>query len=126
MLDFKGYLGWENGLKEIMRRQHIAVVPSRSEGTPRVILECMSQGVCMIASNVGGIPSVVKDGYNGCLIQPGEAHQLREKILMLAGDENLRRKLILRGFETSRSCTLEIFVGHFKKAIEAVSNEHKI
>lgn len=122
-LMFSGYVGWDGGLKEIVGSSDIAIVPSRSEGTPRVILECMSQGVAVIASRLGGIPSVVDDEVNGLLVEPGSPPDLKQKIVILANDLERRKRLILRGLETARQNTVEHFAGHFEKAIADLTNE---
>lgn len=114
---FYGYVGWEGGLKEIIRKSDIAIVPSRSEGTPRVVLECMAQGVAVIASRLGGIPSVIEDGVNGLLIESGSPQDLNVKIVILGNDLEYRKSLILRGLETARRNTIDEFASHFERAI---------
>jgi glycosyltransferase involved in cell wall biosynthesis len=116
-IKFRGPLTWHGGLRDEARSHDIAVVPSRSEGTPRVILECMSQGVAVIASRVGGIPTIVDDLVNGVLTEPGNAKDLQQKVEYLANNPDFRKKLILRGLETARRNTIEMFAGHFEKAI---------
>lgn len=122
-LEFRGYVGWESGLKDIIRMQDIAIVPSRSEGTPRVILECMSQGVPVIASDTGGIPTIICHEANGILVEPGNAPELAQKIMMLWKDDNRRKELILNALKTAKQNTIEQFTRHFTQAIERLSNE---
>ncbi len=122
-IDFMGYRSWGSGLKEIIRGHDIAIVPSRSEGTPRVILEFMSQGVCVVASNLGGIPSIIRDGQNGVLVTPGEPQVLANEIRALAINAEWRKKLILHGIKTAQEHTIEEFVKPFVKAVEQVKNE---
>lgn len=69
------------------------VIPSRTEGTPRTILEAFAFGKPVIASNVGGIPEVVKDGENGVLVEYGDVHSLAKATLSLTLDEELRERL---------------------------------
>ena len=47
----------------------------------------------MVASRVGGLPEIVKDGVNGLLIEPRDPGQIRDAILRLYGDEDLRRRM---------------------------------
>lgn len=122
-LDFKGYLGWSNGLKNIIQENDIAIVPSRSEGTPRVVLECMSQGVPVIASRIGGIPTVIQDTVNGLLVEPGNVQDLRQKIMFLSNDLECRKKLISCGIRTASENTITQFSSHFIRAVEQLSNE---
>ena len=58
----------------------IFVLPSLSEGVPRALLEAMACGLFIIATNVGGIPDVVKDGWNGILVEPNNPNVLTKAI----------------------------------------------
>jgi len=69
------------------------VVPSLFEGIPTTMLEAMAVGKPVIASRVGGIPEVIKDGVNGLLVEPGNPYDLAEKIMMLSELRDLRLKL---------------------------------
>ena len=122
-IEFKGYKSWGSGLKEIIRGHDIAIVPSRSEGTPRVILEFMSQGVCVVASRLGGIPSIIQDGQNGVLVTPGDPFALAGEIMSLASNAEWRKKLILHGIQTAHRHTVDEFVKPFIHAVEHLRNE---
>lgn len=55
---------------EIYSKIDLLVVPSKMEALPLVIFEAMSRGIPVVASNVGGIPEIIKNGYNGFLAEP--------------------------------------------------------
>lgn len=65
---------------------NVLVLPSKdmSEGFGLTLLEANASGKPVIASNVGGIPSVVKSGYNGLLVPPNDAGALAKAIARLA------------------------------------------
>ena len=69
------------------------VLPSLAEGLPLVLLEAMSFGKSVIATKVPGNIDVVKDGWNGVLVEPKNAVQLAEKIDLLLTDSALRERL---------------------------------
>jgi glycosyltransferase involved in cell wall biosynthesis len=73
-------------LPEYYAASDVTVLPSKdqSEGFGLTILEANATGKPVIASNVGGIPSVVRHGYNGLLVQPNDASRLAEAILYLS------------------------------------------
>jgi glycosyltransferase involved in cell wall biosynthesis len=77
------FLGWRDDVEEIMPLFDIFVLPSMNEGMGRVLVEAMAAGRPVIASNVGGIPDLVKDGCNGLLVPPGDSKVLAESILRL-------------------------------------------
>lgn len=73
------------------------VLPSHTEGLPRVILEAQASGVPVIATKVGGIPEVIDDGKNGLLIQPRSPSELTTAIDKLANNKELRSSLADQG-----------------------------
>ena len=64
----------------------IAVLPSLGEGFPLSALEAIASGLPLIASNVGGLPDIVKEGENGYLVEPQNEEVLAERILSLLLD----------------------------------------
>ena len=80
-------------VKDVMKDCYVFVLPSLSEGLPRVLLEAMALSKPVIASRVGGIPEIVKDGVNGFLIEPKDEMVLIDRLVMLLENESLARKL---------------------------------
>lgn len=70
----------------------VVVVPSRGEGLGLAAVEALACGRPVVASNVGGLPEVVKDGENGLLVSPDDPAALRDAIERL-GDDRLRERL---------------------------------
>jgi glycosyltransferase involved in cell wall biosynthesis len=73
------------------------VVPSIYETFPMVVLEAMVCSKPVIASNVGGIPTMVKHGKNGFLVKPSDVGELEIFISKLCADPNLSSKMGLVG-----------------------------
>jgi glycosyltransferase involved in cell wall biosynthesis len=71
-------------LPEILAKTDVAVIPSRSENYPFVVRECLHAGVPVIASRVGGIPEIIKDGENGLLFESNNYRDLTNKLRFLA------------------------------------------
>lgn len=71
---FVHYVGWISGDDKaaLLNRADVFILPSYNEGLPISILEVMSYAMPVIATRVGGIPTIVEPGRNGLLIAPGD------------------------------------------------------
>lgn len=87
----------------------VLVVPSRSEGTPRVLIEARSFGCPVVATRVGGIPTSVEDGIDGLLVPPGDPDALAAALLRLASDRDLHTRLVAAGLARARRTTVDVF-----------------
>lgn len=81
------FAGWVNGSTkaQLLNNCDVYILPSYNEGLPVSVLEAMAHGKPVISTNVGGIPEIVKPGFNGWLFQPGD-HQALNTILREAMD----------------------------------------
>jgi len=97
----------------------VFVLPSRCEGMGRVILEAMAAGVPVIGSDLGGIPTLIRDGENGFLMPFEDKAILEARLRALLSDPELRRRLGVKGFEMAHSEFREsIYCDRFVKMIE--------
>ncbi len=78
------FLGIRADVAELLSQCDIFVLPSDWEGVPLTILEAMAAGKPVIATAVGGVPELVKDGETGILIPPQDTQALAQAILKLA------------------------------------------
>lgn len=74
--------------------------PVRKEGLGLVVLEAMASSKVVVATDVGGIPSIIKDKVNGFLVEPGKPELLVEPVLSLLNDKELYKKMAKAGIET--------------------------
>jgi glycosyltransferase involved in cell wall biosynthesis len=63
-----------------MAASDVLCLPSRSEGTPNVVVEALASGVPVVATRVGGVPELVRQGENGLLVPPEDAPALAEAL----------------------------------------------
>jgi glycosyltransferase involved in cell wall biosynthesis len=80
---------FQANVSEIIACFDIAVLPSFFEGMGRVLLEAMAMEKPVVASRVGGIPDLVKNGINGYLTTPGDVEGLANALKKLLNDKNL-------------------------------------
>jgi glycosyltransferase involved in cell wall biosynthesis len=108
----------------------ILVLPSLREGLPRVILEAMSVGTTVVATNVGGIPEVINSSEVGMLVQPSNVEQLFQAIVYLLQNENDRiEKSIVAHRLLEHHFTLEIFQENVRQLyaqLRQLLHEHQL
>ena len=75
----------------------VVVISSRSEGSPNVLLEALAAGAPLVATSVGGIPEMVKDGEHALLVPHGNPRQMANSINRILSDADLARSLVERG-----------------------------
>jgi len=100
--DYLGWVGADRRLQELLAAD-VLVLPSRSEGQPMVVIEAMTVGTAIVASNVGGIPDTVTHGVEALLVPPGNVSALAEALQRLASDPELRAALGERGRVRARA-----------------------
>lgn len=89
------WLGWldEEAKQRELARSAVFVLSSTSEGLPVALLEAMSWGRAVVATEVGGVPDVVSDGKEAVLAPPGDAGALAQAIRSLLEDPQRCRRL---------------------------------
>lgn len=90
--DYITFTGWidEDDLLSSYRRATVFCLPSHSEGLPVSILEAMSQGLTVIATPVGGVPDIIKHGYNGILVPVMNESALADSLIFSLSNEQFR------------------------------------
>ena len=68
------------------------VLPSRSEGLGRVVVEAFCRGRGVVGSRVGGIPDIVDDGVSGILVEPGDPQALADALVRVLCDRPLAER----------------------------------
>ena len=71
----------------------VIVPPIWYDNAPQVVFEALSAGVPVIGARIGGIPDFVRDHENGLLFLPGDAQDLAGKLLAVASDRSLLKRL---------------------------------
>ena len=111
---------------EIMRQAAVFVLPSRNEGLPRALIEAMAAGVPVIASDVAGIPFLLRGGECGWLFPSGDVNGLVGSLRACLGDAKLRALMGARAHQHAHEDLNEsVYVQAFTRMIHAASNGHK-
>jgi glycosyltransferase involved in cell wall biosynthesis len=83
----------QSEIAAVLDEATVLVLPSRSEGMGRVIIEAFCRGRPVIGSRVGGIPDLVEDGANGLLVESGDTDALVEALERVLTDKELAERL---------------------------------
>jgi glycosyltransferase involved in cell wall biosynthesis len=85
--------GQQSNMPAVYAAMDIFVLPSLNEGLPMTVLEAMAASKPVIATRVGAIPSVIRDGENGLLVAPKDSEALQNAVASLLNDPERRRRL---------------------------------
>jgi glycosyltransferase involved in cell wall biosynthesis len=85
--------GQQSNMPAVYAAMDIFVLPSLNEGLPMTVLEAMAASKPVIATRVGAIPSVIRDGENGLLLVPKDTEGLRNAVASLLNDPGRRKRL---------------------------------
>lgn len=86
-----------DGLRAYFTQANLLVLPTREDNCPMVVLEAMAAGVPVVASQVGGIPDLIRDGKTGLFCDPESAASMRDAVEKLLTDTTLAARLVENG-----------------------------
>ena len=96
----------------------ILALPSRCEGTARVLIEGMAAGIPLMGSDVGGTPFVIQDGENGFVVPRGDSRALEAALRELLSDPDLRSRMGASGYRRAHEeLTEKAYVSQFARMI---------
>jgi glycosyltransferase involved in cell wall biosynthesis len=114
---FSGNVSDRKVLENYYLNADIFVLPSLTEGTPKAMLEAMAYGLPIIASRVGGIPEIIRDGVEGVLVTPQDQEGLVNALKHLAQDRQLLTAMGQAARARSRCFTKDLI---FQKITEKI------
>jgi glycosyltransferase involved in cell wall biosynthesis len=113
------FLGWRNDVGDILEVSDLFVLPSINEGMGRAVIEAMSAGLAVVATNVGGVPTIVEGGETGLLVEPQDPALLSDAIGHLLSHPKKRIGMGQNGHTRASEFSDEKMVQH----LEAVYQE---
>ena len=110
-------------IAEIIGRCSVFVLASRTESMGRVLVESMAAGKPRIATNVGGIPTVIEHGVDGLLVEAENTDELSVALARLLSDPELRERMGAAAAERAkREFSAELYYKNldalFKKVLD--------
>lgn len=108
-------------IRDLIEASSILVLPSRSEGMGRVLLEAALLGRARIGSRAGGIPSVIDDGVDGLLFDTGDAADLARALRRVMSSPELCAQLGHNARERAlREFTEDRYIAHYRDVIASL------
>lgn len=102
---FTGYIVDRDILARIFLEHDVFVLPSISEGTPKVLIEAMARGLVIVATGIGGIPDIITDHENGLLVPAKSEEEIAGAVKEILENQALRKKLRDNGYTCARNFT---------------------
>ena len=101
-IEFRGSRSRDDALRTVAGAE-AALLSSDWENLPHFAVEALSVGVPVIATSVGGVPEVVRDGENGLLVSPGRPEELAVALRRVLEEAGLRDRLVGGGETVGRN-----------------------
>lgn len=99
----------------------VYVLASRTDSSPRVLREAMASKKPIIASNIDGVPELIKDGYNGLLFEKENVDDLAQKIRLVLRNKTLAASLAENGYSyVQKYLSEECYIQNYKKLIDDI------
>jgi len=89
LIDKVIFTGYREDVENLMAIMDIFVLTSLREGLPRVLVQAAAVGMPSIAFNVDGVPEIIKENYNGFLVEPRNVERLADRIKKYIDDKEL-------------------------------------
>jgi N-acetyl-alpha-D-glucosaminyl L-malate synthase BshA len=96
-------VGIVDEVNDILSESDLLLLPSSMESFGLVALEAMAASLPVVATNIGGIPEVVKHNINGFLSEVGDTDDMANNIVKLIKDKNLYKKFSEESREIARN-----------------------
>jgi len=118
--------GWIEHKEKVaaLHAHTMLVLPSHTEGIPNVILEAMATKTPIVATSVGGMKEILRDGENALIAEVNNPADLSKKICQMLQDSDLRTRLFENAYrDAAEKYDIGIIKGQFIRIIESAMNE---
>ncbi|OPX96115.1 MAG: GDP-mannose-dependent alpha-(1-6)-phosphatidylinositol monomannoside mannosyltransferase [Syntrophorhabdus sp. PtaB.Bin006] len=117
--------GEQKNMDKVYKLADCVVIPSLREGLPYVLLEAAAFGIPVIASNVGGIPAIIKHNESGILVAPGQPQELESAMRTFVDSRESAYAMAKRAQQTVRhGYSAQAMVRQLEKIYDQLRSEH--
>lgn len=115
-------MGWtpHNEVPDYLNKLRLLVLPSYSEGLPMIILEAMACGTPVLATPVGGVPDLIKDGRTGFILENNSSECIRKNVIRALNHPRLDEIIINARRVIEQEYTYEVAVERYRRILEKI------
>jgi glycosyltransferase involved in cell wall biosynthesis len=106
----------------LMAAADAVVLSSAWENFPHGVVEALAMGTPVVATRVGGVPEVVRDGENGLLVDPGDVAELGGALQRILGDEGLRSRVAANAAPSVARYSADAIYGRLEQILERAAS----
>lgn len=110
--------GYTQNVEHYLEGFDMLIHPSLSEGFGMAIIEAMAFGIPVVASKVGGIPNIIKNNYNGLLVEPMNSAELLNQVKRLFNDSLLRESISQNAFDSVEKFSFHNYITTIENVYE--------
>jgi glycosyltransferase involved in cell wall biosynthesis len=111
----------QEAIFELLKESHFLVLPSRSEGFPKVVAEGLNFGCLPVVSAVGSLSSYIKHNHNGLLLESVSAEAVSSAVQVASSlEKNKQQKMIAAGRMLAHGFTFEAYMDLLKRKVLGV------
>jgi glycosyltransferase involved in cell wall biosynthesis len=105
-----------------MRAFDVFVMPSRSEGLCRALIEAMTLGICPVVSAAGGMKELVRDQEDGLVVPIEDEESLHQALRRLYQDRNLQKQFAASAMQRVRTlCAPDVMVDKLESIYQSLT-----
>ena len=113
------FIGWVENLNDFFNKLDVFCLPSRLEPFGLVLIEAMAREIPVISTNCNGPKDIIKNNYNGIIIQENSASAIYQAVDYLKGNKVYRNKISKAGLNTiKKNYTLDVYTNNFRIILE--------
>ena len=116
-VDLPGWISY-NDLPRFLNQLRLLVLPSYTEGLPNILLEAMACGTPVLATSVGAIPDVIRDGETGFIMENNSPECIAENVIRALSSPDLERIAVRGKRFVEEEYTFEKTVDRWKKVLK--------
>ena len=119
------FLGFRKDVPDILSASDFFMLPSLTEGLPLSVLEAMSHGLPVVATNVGGIPELIQEGVHGLLVPPKNQSSLANAMEQILTSPVLGQEMGRRGaLRVQKEFSFNSMMEKYSERYEELLNQH--